>query len=63
MENIIFEKSVKINTVETLTVAIEETFMGNFSIIAYTDVLWVEKFANTAEEAKTIALELFVKHS
>ena len=62
-ENIIFEKAVKINSVETLTVAIEETFMGNYSIVAYTDVLFVEKFANDVEEAKTIALKLFVKYS
>ena len=63
MENIIFEKSKKINSVETLTITIEETFMGNYSILAYTDVLFVEKFADNVEDAKIVALKMLAKYS
>ncbi len=51
---------IKLNSINTLTVEIEEAFNNNFSIIAYDTEggVWVEKFANTYSSAKIVAEKL-----
>jgi hypothetical protein len=54
-------KSKKVNSITVVTVLIEETYMNNFSILCYDDPgdVWVEKFADTLENAQKVADKLF----
>jgi hypothetical protein len=56
-------KSKKVNSINTVTCEIEETFMNNFSILVYDEQggVWVEKFAPTYEKATQLANKLFEK--
>ena len=56
-------KQKKVNSINTITVEIEETFNDNFSIIVYDEEggVWVEKFANNYEKAVEVAEKLFTK--
>lgn len=58
-----FYKQKKVNTINTITCEIEETFMNNFSIIIYDNEggIWIEKFASTYDESMEIADKLFFK--
>lgn len=62
MENNIY-KTKKVNSINTITCEIEETFMNNFSVLVYDDEneVFIEKFADTIEEAKNKADKLFLK--
>jgi hypothetical protein len=64
MESTIYIKK-KLNSINTLTIEIEEAFNNNFSIVAYDneDSVWIEKFADTYEDAKKIAEKLNIKIS
>lgn len=59
METLIY-KQTKLNSINKLTIEIDETFNDDFSIIAYDDEndIWVEKFAINLESAKIIADKL-----
>jgi hypothetical protein len=56
-------KSKKVNSINTIVCEIEETFMGNYSIIVYDTEGsgWVEKFAPTYKQAQNLADSLFLK--
>jgi hypothetical protein len=53
----------KVNSINTITVLIEQTFMNNYSILCYDEEneIFVEKFADTYEQAEIIANNLFNK--
>lgn len=61
MDKVIIYKFVKLNSINNLTIEIEESFNDNFSILAYDQEggIWVEKFAKTLNEAKLIAEKLY----
>lgn len=56
-------KTNKVNSINEITIEIEETFMNNWSILAYDQEggVFIEKFADTYEEAVVIADKLFIK--
>lgn len=62
MENTIYRKE-KLNSINSLTCEIEETFTNDYSILLYDENnnVWIEKFANTYKEATEIANKLFIK--
>ena len=55
--------TTKLDSCSTLIVEIEQTFNDNFSVIAYDDFwgIWIEKFADTFEQAKDKAKKLHSK--
>jgi hypothetical protein len=55
-------KTKKVNSINTITCEIEETFMDNFSILVYDEEneIFIEKFANTYSKAVEIADSLFL---
>ena len=57
-------KTNQVNSINTITCEIEETFMNNFSILIYDNEggLFVERFADTYEAAKIKADKLFNKY-
>lgn len=59
--NSVIYKTKKINTVNTLTVEIEETFSNNYSIVIYDEEgdVFKEKFSKDYESATIIAEKLF----
>ena len=62
MENTeIIYKTKKVNSINTITCVIEETFINNFSILIYDDEggLWIEKFCDTFLESTKLADKLF----
>ena len=63
METYITYKSEKLNSINTLTIVIEEAFNDNFSILAHDEEgeIWIEKFANNLEQAKLTAEKLYNK--
>ena len=63
METLTIYKTKKVNTFNTVTCEIEETFMDTFSILVYDEDggVFLEKFSKTYEEAKKIADSLFEK--
>jgi len=62
--NMIYKES-KINSINTLTIEIEEDFNESFSVVAYDSegFIWIEKFAKTIEQAKKLADKLHEKLS
>jgi hypothetical protein len=56
-------KSKKVNSINTITCEIEESFMDNFSVLLYDNEggVWIEKFAPTYEKATQLADKLFEK--
>jgi len=54
-------KSKKVNSINTITCEIDETFMGNFSVVIYDEEggIFIEEFANTYFKATEIADKLF----
>jgi hypothetical protein len=56
-------KEKKVNTINTITCVIEETYINNYSILIFDEEggVWIEKFANTYNEAVVIADKLFLK--
>jgi hypothetical protein len=63
METYITYKSQKLNSINTLTIVIEESFNDNFSILAHDEEggIWIEKFADNLEQAKITAEKLYNK--
>jgi hypothetical protein len=59
METLTTHKT-KLNSINVLTIEIEETFSNEYSIVAFDNEggVFVEKFAKTLEEAKKIAEKL-----
>ena len=55
----------KIDLINTLTIEIEEDFTDSYSIIACDSegLIWIEKFADTLQEAEKIAHKLEKKLS
>jgi hypothetical protein len=55
-------KTKKVNSFNTITCEIEETFMNNFSILVYDQEggIWIEKFADNYLDAVKIADKLFL---
>jgi hypothetical protein len=55
----------KINSINTLTIEIEQDFNESFSVLAYDEegLIWIEKFAKTIEQAKKLADKLHKKLS
>ena len=55
-------KTKKVNTINTITCVIEETFMDNYSILIFDEEggVWIEKFADTYNQAVIIADKLFI---
>lgn len=53
----------KVNSINTITVEIEKTFMNNYSILCYDEEneVFIEKFANNYTDAVKIADKLFNK--
>jgi hypothetical protein len=58
-------KETKINSINTLTIEIEEDFNESFSVVAYDSegFIWIERFAKTMEQAKKLADKLHKKLS
>ena len=56
-------KILKLNSINTLTVEIDETFMNNYSIVAYDEEngVFIEKFANSYDSATIQADKLISK--
>lgn len=56
-------KSKKVNSINTITCEIEETFMNNFSVLVYDEQegVFIERFADTREQAEIKADKLFTK--
>jgi hypothetical protein len=56
-------KSKKVNSINTITCEIEESFMDNFSVLLYDNEggVCIEKFAPTYEKATQLADKLFEK--
>jgi hypothetical protein len=56
-------KEKKVNTINTITCVIEETYIDNYSILIFDEEggVWIEKFADTYNEAVVIADKLFLK--
>jgi hypothetical protein len=54
-------KTKKINSVNTLTCEIEQTFTGDYSILIYDEEgdIFLEQFAKSYDEATPIADKLF----
>lgn len=54
-------KTKKVNSINTITCEIEQTFMDNFSVLMYDDEggLWIEKFCDTFLESIQLADKLF----
>jgi len=61
METSTIYKTKKINSINTITCEIEETFMNNFSVLVYDEEggVFIEKFANTYLKATEVADKLF----
>ena len=53
----------KVNSINTITVEIEKTFMNNYSVLCYDEEngIFIEKFADNYTDASKIADELFNK--
>jgi hypothetical protein len=56
-------KQSKLNSINSLTIEIEENFSDQFSILAYDEEgeIWIEKFEKTIESAKVVAEKLYKK--
>ncbi len=56
-------KSKKVNSINEITVEIEETFMNNWSILVYDQEggIFIEKFADNYDAAVVVADKLFNK--
>ena len=56
-------KQSKLNSINSLTIEIEENFSDQFSILAYDEEgeIWIEKFEETIESAKVVAEKLYKK--
>jgi hypothetical protein len=56
-------KTKKVNSINTITCEIEESYMNNFSILVYDNEggIFIEKFADTFQDAKQTADKLFNK--
>jgi len=54
-------KTKKVNSINTVTVEIEETFINNFSVLIYDNEggVFIERFAKTYNEATILADKLF----
>ncbi len=63
METSEIYKTKKVNSINTITCMIEETYMDNFSVLIYDEEggVWIEKFASTYLDAVEIAEKLFLK--
>ena len=64
MENIVTYKTKEINSLTTITVDIEKTWFDNYSVLVQNVTeggLWIEKFADTFEDAQILADKLFIK--
>ena len=64
MENIVTYKTKEINSLTTITVDIEKTWFDNYSVLVQNVIeggLWIEKFADTFEDAQILADKLFIK--
>jgi hypothetical protein len=61
MESTIY-KTKKVNSINTITCEIEQTFMNNYSILVYDEQggIYLEKFADTREKAEIKADKLFL---
>jgi hypothetical protein len=55
-------KTQKVNSINTITCEIEQTFMNNFSILIYDEEgeIWIEKFADNYLQSLEIAEKLFL---
>jgi hypothetical protein len=55
----------KIDLINTLTIEIEKDFNESFSVLAYDSegLIWIEKFADTFEQAEKLAHKLEKKFS
>lgn len=55
-------KTKKVNSINTITCEIEETFMNNFSVLVYDEEggVFIEKFADTYLKATEVADKLFL---
>jgi hypothetical protein len=55
----------KISTINSLTIEIEHDFTDSYSVLAFDQegLFWIEKFADTLEEAEKIAHKLEKKLS
>jgi hypothetical protein len=55
----------KIDLINTLTIEIEDDFTDSYSVLAYDSegLIWIEKFADTLQEAEKIAHKLEKKLS
>jgi len=56
-------KETKIDSINTLTIEIEEDFNDSFSVVAYDSegFIWIEKFADTFQSAEKLAEKLYKK--
>jgi len=56
-------KEKKVNTINTITCVIEKSYIDNYSILIFDEEggVWIEKFADTYNEAVIIADKLFLK--
>jgi len=56
-------KEKKVNTINTSTCVIEKSYIDNYSILIFDEEggVWIEKFADTYNEAVIIADKLFLK--
>jgi hypothetical protein len=54
-------KSKKVNSINTITCEIEETFMDNYSIVVYDQEggIFIERFADNYSKATEVADKLF----
>ena len=54
-------KTKQVNSINTITCEIEETYINNFSILVYDNEggIFTEKFADTFQDAKEVADKLF----
>lgn len=59
----VIEYQTKLNSINVLTVEIEENFNNEFSVLAYDNEggVFLEKFAPTFEKAKEVAKKLHDK--
>lgn len=60
METSTIYKTKKVNSINQITVEIEESFMNNWSVLAYDEEgdVYIEKFAKNYNEAVLIADKL-----
>jgi hypothetical protein len=54
-------KTKQVNSINTITCEIEETYMDNYSVLVYDNEggIFIEKFENTLQNAKELADKLF----